>query len=389
MKRFLIVYAAILLASGGTYAGVERSLDGGEPIEWSSERTAPAAKTLRGVIVQKGATGKPELLSVQMKHSRAGVELIAYASQDGGMTWAAKGLVASDPDPNTDLGDTSLLLVNDGSVLCSYRHNHIHGLPTSEKYFSIRVAISTDRGDTWRLHSVVAQHRGYDFGLWSNWLIQLSNGDIQCYYDDEMTPFLDGTGAWHQFWVLKTLSGTSWENLVIASKAHTPGDLSRDGCGMVVEVRPGRLVSVLESVHTEMPRYGCVRMVSSDDYGSTWSWREREREIIYGEPWYQSFAPCFLGIGGDRYLCVVMSDEHLGRDARAPLKPSTLQCKNLYILGTSNGTDIDWEYPGRFMSGEESLWSSGCMLNSNQVYIQYHHPIGVPANKLGTIVGVD
>jgi hypothetical protein len=352
-------------------------------ISWSSERTEPDAETFRGVILQKSSTGEPELLSIKPVSS-VGHILVAYASRDGGATWQLRGTLASDPNQNADLGDTALMLTNGGDVLCSYRQNHYSGLPTAQKNWSIRVAISHDKGYTWQPHSVVAQYSGYDYGLWSSWLIQLSDGRIQCYYDDEVTPYFMGdTGS--QYWVMKTWSGTSWVNQVIVSKAHTPGDLSRDGSGGVVEISPGKLVSVVESVHTEMPRYGCVRMVSSSDYGATWSWISKEREIIYGEPWFQAFAPCIIKLPDGSYFCAFMSDEQLGPGA--PRYPGTLElyCQNRYIIGTSNGTDIDWEYTSSIISDERSWWPGGCMWNSSQIYIQYWRPLGAPANKLGTI----
>ena len=110
-----------------------------------------------------------------------------------------------------------------------------------------------------------------------------SDGTLQCYYDDEFTPYLNGKPG-HQWLSMRTWNGSAWVNRVTVSKANDPF-LSRDGMASVVELSFNNLFCVIESLQTLPPEYpdrGCIRYVTSADGGATWS----EREILY-EPEYE------------------------------------------------------------------------------------------------------
>ena len=213
--------------------------------------------------------------------------------------------------------------------------------------YSIRTAISQDAGKTWRAHSVVTQSSldpGAEpdalRGLWSCFLLLRRDGTLQCYYDDENTPHREGFFR-HQWVSMKTWdpNARSWISPVTVSRAHERGDLSRDGMASVVELPSGRLLCALESVQTHPPHPNCIRMVSSDDGGRTWSWEREERQILFqsSRADHLSVSPWLARLPGGELLCVFATDE----DSPEPGKPGTharhLQLDIKYVLSKDNG----------------------------------------------------
>src|SRR5262249_52889688 len=158
-------------------------------------------------------------------------------------------------------------------------HNRYRAAHEKAPDYAIRVAVSEDAGRTWKAHSTVTAHafatnEPPSKGLWAPSLFEAPDGRLQCYYDDEKTP-LDAGFRGHQWLLMRTWNPASriWENPVVVSRAHDPKDLSRDGMGTVVALSRNRLLCALESVQTTPPHAGVIRYVTSDDGGSTWSWR--------------------------------------------------------------------------------------------------------------------
>ena len=228
-----------------------------------------------------------------------------------------------------DLGDGHLVQLPDGALLFSYRHNQPRTNETGLRRYAIRTAISHDAGQTWQPHSVVAESV-FDpakepaalRGLWSSFLLRKRDGTLQCYYDDEDTPHRAGFFR-HQWITMKTWDTNSqeWVNPVTVSRAYDRQHLSRDGMASVVELPSGQLLCVLESVHTAPPHANCLRLVSSDSSGRTWSWQRHERRILFetSKPNHLAVSPWITRLPDGPLLCVFATDE----DQPSPSPPGT------------------------------------------------------------------
>ncbi len=150
-------------------------------------------------------------------------------------------------------------------------------------------------------------------GLWSSFLLRKRDGTLQCYYDDEDTPHRAGFFR-HQWVTMKTWDAEAqeWINPVTVSRAHDPKHLSRDGMASVVQLPSGRLLCVFESVQTFRPHANCIRLVTSDDGGRTWSWQQEERRILFesAKPSHLAVSPWVTRLPGGPLLCVFATDEN-------------------------------------------------------------------------------
>ena len=220
---------------------------------------------MRGAIrLRSGA-----LLGARTEHGKEGATVLASQSKDLGKSWSAPVAVVRNPDSKTDLGDGAFLESKRHGLLYVCRHNH-----HAAKSYAIEVYQSRDAGKSWSTHSTVTAHTaaepgGPSRGLWAPFLCETPCGRLFCVYDDENTPFLRGFVG-HQwlmgrFWNAKT---KTWGESVVVSRAEGK-QLSRDGMGTIV-CGGKRLVCALESVDTELPHPGVIRVVHSDDDGATW-----------------------------------------------------------------------------------------------------------------------
>jgi hypothetical protein len=258
--------------------------------------------------------------------------------------WAEHGTVARDV-PGTDLGDGHLLrLRDDGRLWCSYRRNKVPRDAGAAKTYAIEVAESSDGGATWRPHSVVATSHvdanstGPSRGLWASFLLQRSDGTVQCYYDDERTPF-DHDRPGHQWVTMKTwdpAAGT-WASPVTVSRA--PGDdLSRDGMPSVVELPGGRLLATVESVGVKRPHPNLVRSVTSDDGGQTWNWRDRGVVYRPARPGgFMALAPWTTQTRDGILLCVFCTDEDRDAADVSGTPPPRLSMDVKYVVSRDDG----------------------------------------------------
>ena len=270
-----------------------------------------------------GAKGAVQLASgdiLATRHERRAAETVVVCSRstDGGKSWQELSVIAKAPAGH-DLGDGHLLQLPDGALLFSYRHNQHHSVQAGPRKYSIRIAVSHDAGATWQPHSVVAESvldptkdpeaLG---GLWSSFLLLKRDGTLQCYYDDEATPHQAGFYR-HQWVTMKTWDPgkQQWSNPVTVSRANNRSHLSRDGMASVVELPSGRLLCALESVQTAPPHANCIRQVTSDDGGRTWSWQRQERQILYQPPRtnHLALSPWIARLPGGPLLCVFATDE--------------------------------------------------------------------------------
>lgn len=277
-----------------------------------------------------------------------GASMKCFRSTDLGKTWREYSTVATDDTPGTDIGDGHLVMLRNGDVLYSYRQNHCHGIPVRDKLFSIKVAISRDGGKTWWHHSTVTAAKGTDFGLWSSFLLEKQDGELQCYYDDEHSPSLADLPR-NQWITMKTWNPTklAWENPITVSRA-TGMTLSRDGMCSVVEVSAGRLVCVCEGVQETPPHHGCLWSVESKDGGKTWSPGHRK---LY-EPKntdFNALAPWVARFDNGTLVAVFTTDE--GRDKPTEASTAVLFQDLKCLVSTDDGASwtgpwlIDGAYP--------------------------------------------
>lgn len=289
-------------------------------VQWSAEiHRAEGAKGF--LVLPRG-----EVLATRTEARPDGVYVLLSRSADGGQSWQRVGTIVSDPDPITDLGDGNLCLRRNGELLYVYRHNRYRGEHAQKPYYSIKVAASKDGGKSWTAHSTVFEAHpvgeGPSRGLWAPFLFETRSGMLQCYYDDEYTPWREGFSG-HQWVRMHTWNPRTrqWENPVTVSRAHNPAHLSRDGMPSVAELSDGRLLCVLESVQTFPPHAGVIRCVESRDGGRTWSWQREERRVVYQprDTHFMALAPWVTKVFGDHLLCVFITDE----DRESPDRPGT------------------------------------------------------------------
>lgn len=312
LSAFLIAGALPILLAGLQLSCASLRPAGKLQISWS-ELSAQAG----------GAKGAVQLTSEAILATRtewrAGETAVACSrSTDGGKHWGDLSVIATGP-PGRDMGDGHLVQLPDGAVLFSYRCNQHRAGETTLRHYSIRTAISRDGGVTWQPHSIVAEsvHNPDSEpealrGLWSSFLLRKRDGTLQCYYDDEDTPHR--TEFFRNQWVtMKTWDANAqrWVNPVTVSRAHERQHLSRDGMASVVELPSGRLLCVFESVQTVRPHANCIRQVTSDDGGRTWSWQQDERRILFqsAKPNHLAVSPWVARLPGGPLLCVFATDE--------------------------------------------------------------------------------
>jgi len=177
-------------------------------------------------------------------------------------------------------------------------------------------------------------------GLWSSFLLLKRDGTLQCYYDDEDTPHRAGFFR-HQWVTMKTWDKTSqqWVNPVTVSRAHDRSHLSRDGMASVVELPSGQLLCALESVHTAPPHANCIRQVTSDDGGRTWSWQHEERRILFqsSKPNHLSVSPWVTQLPGGPLCCVFATDEAQPLPSRSGTPPRYLKTDVKCVFSVDQG----------------------------------------------------
>jgi len=314
-------------------------------VRWRSEVFSTGAT--RSVIrLPDGA-----LLAAHPRPYGTGTAVIGVRSRDGGRSWSDTGVIALDPEADTDLGDGALLWTRAGSLLYTYRHNRYRGQHEKSPDYAIRIAVSRDSGNTWSPHSTVTEHQlpsriGPSRGLWAPSLLELPDGRIQCYYDDEKTPFERGFPG-HQWVTMQTWNprAGAWQAPTVVSRANNRRDLSRDGMATAVALSNRRILCALESVQVAPPHANLVRYVLSEDGGRTWSWQRRERGVLYQptNTTYGALSPYLTRLMDGTLACVFCTDEDQARPDRSGTPPDRL---NMDVkLVTSGDGGRSWTPP--------------------------------------------
>ena len=312
------------------------------------------------------------ILSVREEQTRGNVRLVlARSDARNAREWREVADIAAEAE-GTDLGDCHLVRLRDGRLWCAYRRNRYRGGDAARPRYAIEAAESRDDGRTWRKHSLIAEARHEKApprsrGLWSSFLLEKRDGVLQCYYDDENAPALSGF-AGHQWLMMKTWDPQAqrWGDAVVVSRAHDERHLSRDGMGSVVEMDDGRLLAAYESVDVRPPHANLIRCVSSADGGRTWSWRERERGVIYAtkRPNYLALAPWMIRRRDGSLLLVFCTDEDRDEPGVSGTPPPRLRMDIKCLLSRDEGAT--WSSPQLVYAGGHRNYLPGVVELANR-----------------------
>lgn len=297
-----------------------------------------------------------QLLGARTVHGKDGARVLVARSLDLGKTWSEPTVVVGDSDNTTDLGDGAFLDSKRYGLLYVCRHNH-----SAKKSYAIEVYQSLDQGKSWKWHSVAFAARQ---GLWAPFLFETPGGRLLCVYDDEETPALAGFPG-HQwlmgrFW---DVARETWGMPVVLSRAEGE-KLSRDGMGTVVAVGK-RLVCTLESVATEAPHPGVIRVVTSEDEGTTW----QPRRLLFQAPKrpHMALAPFLARRTDGTLVCIFGTDE----SQEIPDKPGTPP-PGLHLdikLSTSRDGGTTWSAPETLFAGGHRNYLPGLVaLPKNKLF---------------------
>ncbi|QHI68547.1 sialidase family protein [Tichowtungia aerotolerans] len=315
------------------------------------------------------------------------VQVFMAVSDDEGGSWTNRAMIVEVIDAH-DVGDGSLLQTRDGELLYAYRHNLDTGEHKSSPYYSIRVRASVDGGRSWREHSIVEEVQvemlgpGDQQGLWGPFLFQTSEGDIQCYYDDESRPH--DAGFWrHQWIVMETWSSECgrWEEPVVAARPQDVSELSRDGMASVVEA-DGRLTCFFEGVEPIGDNLfrSVLRSTFSDSNGRRWSWRKKGRSPVYSSPEiFSSFAPHGIALSNGWLAVVFVTNEDQPSPDELSVTPDRMQLDVKLVLSGDGGQswlgpyDVDsTHHRAGIPSVIETAPAPGALFSLFCTWVDYH-----------------
>lgn len=316
-------------------------------IAWEGELSAPGP---RGEVV----LGNGRIL-IPGRASGLGTNLGCFASGDEGKTWTQVGVIATDPQRGVDLGDGNIVQTPSGDLWAVYRHIHA-GASNPKPDYAVEVSVSKDGGVTWQVHSRVATSRPDtgtpSRGLWSPVLFITKKGDIQCYYDDEDTPFRKGFPG-HQWLTMKTYSPgrQAWGAPVTVARAHDSRTLSRDGMAAVAQLGKDEILCAFESVQAEAPHAGLIRTVTSRDGGRTWSWTKEERAVLYQprDRRFHAFSPAIVKLPND-HLVVFFATNEDRTESKPSGTPAHLMSLDIKYVTSSDGGQT-WDRTATLLYG--------------------------------------
>ena len=336
-------------------------------------------------------TKKGNLITARTMSVKDGIGVVCFKSSDKGKNWQQESTIVSDENKKTDIGDGAFCQLSSGELLYVCRHNHFKNLPTESKDFSIRVLSSFDEGTSWKDHSVVKTCKKTNSGLWSSFLFLTKSNKLQCYFDDEYEPETKGFNG-HQWLQMKTWNNIkkAWENEVTVSRANNPSHLSRDGMASVVELNKGELLCAIESVQVNYPHRGLIRYVKSYNDGQSWSWKDKERFVLYQakDKDFNALAPWLIKLSNNALVCVFVTDE----DRKIPDTVSTgkLDQNTKFCISTNDGKN--WSFNAGLIDNAHPTYHPGIVQISNTknddlIAIYTHN--GVPKQRFGKLSSTD
>ena len=254
--------------------------------------------------------------------------IMVSRSLDNGVTWSSSTQVSPEKFNDCNCANVSFYQLDNGDILCSYRVQKDFGSVNDEgKLFmrDIHTSISHDNGYTWEYLSLVCG--SYNFkneptahvditgksysdvneitqaygaaGMFEPFMGEI-NGEIVCWYADDITPMLEAqrTGSsqadtWRlnyetQYICQKTFNQATgqWGNrriihdgTIVKTCADGIADYSRDGMPVFAKLNlpehEGWYVSVIEGTYRRRTEWGNhdfeILMSLSKDNGQTWS----------------------------------------------------------------------------------------------------------------------
>ena len=105
-------------------------------------------------------------------------------SSNKGRTWSSPNRIISPPE-RVSVANAEIIQLSDGTILAGA--NMRPRTPYSEeRLFGIRVARSTNNGETWSAPIFVFDaHHIFDDGCWEPAFLELPSGEVQCYFANE------------------------------------------------------------------------------------------------------------------------------------------------------------------------------------------------------------
>jgi len=341
-------------------------------IEWR-EISDNAGGSKGAIQLQSG-----KILATRTESSAGELRVICSQSTDNGKSWSTLSTIVQESG-RADLGDGHLLQLPSGTLLYSYRHHRFAEDPDPINRYSIRIAMSEDFGKTWNPHSVVARSN-HNFvkepdalrGLWASFLLQKKDGTLFCFYDDEETPHRKGFHR-HQWLTMKQWDPVikEWINPVTVSRAHDESNLSRDGMPTLIELPNGRLICVYESVKTAPPYANCIRSVTSDDGGKTWSWIDEKREIVFEAGDHLAISPWMIRLPTGELICIFATDQDRGKPAISGTDPRKIFSDLKAIVSSNNGKSWELLATPIFKETHRSYLPGIILLNNNEFLVTF------------------
>ena len=312
---------ALILCPIAAVPRAEPGLVVGEPIP---------VPVLKGVLERPGGA----LLGTR----RDGKTLVVLVSRDGAKTWKPMGVAARSERP--DLGDGNLVALRDGSLALTYRDN-------ARPEFAVRVVRSHDGGQSWGSPETIAEN---DRGLWAPFLLPMRDGSLLCFYDDEGEPARKGRPG-HQWIAVRrfALGGKAWGSVAVASRRPDSASkplLARDGMMAAIEVRPNRILGVVEDVASEEPKPSGIYFNVSGDGGRTWGWSQGRRPTLFRPEWpHMAVAPALCRLSNGPLLCAFATDEGRETTSRSGTPPHEMRLETWGALSADGGETWGAAFP--------------------------------------------
>eukprot|EP00048_Salpingoeca_helianthica_P020364 m.6183 g.6183 ORF g.6183 m.6183 type:complete len:420 (-) comp4716_c0_seq1:56-1315(-) len=173
-------------------------------------------------------------------------------------TWEPLTEIVSDPDPTADLSNGYLYQLEDGTILCAYRH---HTGPPRRRVYRIAVSASTDGGNSFSLRSIVSAG---PVGVWEPFIYTHSSNRtlLRLLFSAEL---ING-GQQDIVQYDSTDAGHTWR---LSARVHTAN--SRNGMPGATELPDRSLLIVFEGFWSGVWAHFTVNSMRSFDGGTTWS----------------------------------------------------------------------------------------------------------------------
>lgn len=282
-------------------------------------------------------------------------------SSDGGKTWSKQAIVVSQY-PQYKCANVAFYQHDNGELWAAYRANQTIN---NELYSSIRVSKSTDNGQTWADHSLVAEEKGVG-GIYEPIFIEI-DGNIAIFYaNDSRNAVSSGD---HQNIEYRIWKDGKWSEKYIASNGNQTR--SRDGMPAIEKLSNGNYLLAIESTALRS-RYPFILQIKISPDGHDW---KNRLKTIYtpSKNGRKAAAPFAVRLPDGRVAISFQTDEDM---AQAGDKYSEMK-----IMISTDETCSEFSTPFKPFTtpeGYNSVWN-GLGLYKNQYLLavsstNYPHP---------------